>query len=250
MRDKYLVLVTGANTGFGFAISASLVQNARYHVIMAVRSLDRGRAAIDKLQASGPAGTMSLLQLDTTSSVSIASAAESVAQDFGRIDVLINNAGLMSKLDNLQSQLRETFELNTFAPALVTECFMPLLQKSDDPRVIHISGDLGSISLKSDEASRDHLIDHMAYRMSKAALNMMTACHTVQFKPWGCKVWSYNPGFVVTDAWGKSEEARNAMKAAGAGNPYDAAHGIVDILERKRDTDIGGFLHRNGIHPW
>lgn len=240
----------GANTGFGLAITTALVQEPDYHVIMAVRSLDRGRAALDQLQASEPAGSLSLLQLDTTSTASIASAVESVAQQFGRVDVLINNAGLMSKLDTLKAQLRETFVLNTFAPALLTEAFVPLLRNSENPRVIHISADLGSISLKSNPASRDYSIDHMAYRMSKAALNMMTACHSVQFKSWGCKVWSYNPGFVVTDAWGKSEEARQAMKAAGAGDPHDAARGIVDILVGKRDSDNGGFLHINGIHPW
>lgn len=140
--------------------------------------------------------------------------------------------------------------LNTFAPALLTEAFVPLLRNSEIPRVIHISGDLGSISLKSNPTSRDYSIDHMAYRMSQAALNMRTACHSVQFKSWGCKVWGYNPGFVVTGAWGKSEEARQAMKATGAGDPHDAARGIVDILAGKRDSDNGGFLHINGTHPW
>ncbi|KAL4986739.1 hypothetical protein BDW68DRAFT_178440 [Aspergillus falconensis] len=240
----------GANTGFGFAITAALAQNARYHVIMAARSLERGQAALDKLHASGPVGSLSLLLLDPTSNASVALAAERVTREFGRIDALINNAGLMSRLDNLEGQLRETFELNTFAPALLTEAFVPLLRKSTDPRVVNISGDLGSITLKSDQASQGHLVDHMAYRMSKAALSMMTVCHSIKFKPWGCKVWSYNPGFVVTDAWGKSEEARQAMKAAGAGDPNDAAHGIVEILEGKRDTDNGGFLHRHGKHPW
>ncbi|KAK0642627.1 6-methylsalicylic acid decarboxylase [Lasiodiplodia hormozganensis] len=128
-----------------------------------------------------------------------------VEGEFGKLDVLINNAGLMSKLDSLEEQLRETFELNTFAPTLVTEAFVPLLKLSTKPRLIHISSDLGSITLKSDPNFKYRMIDHMAYRMSKAALNMMTACHAAQFQDWGCKVWSYCPGFVVTNAWKDGE---------------------------------------------
>ncbi|KAL4915314.1 hypothetical protein BDW62DRAFT_126030 [Aspergillus aurantiobrunneus] len=119
----------------------------------------------------------------------------------------------MSRLDSLEAQLHEMFELNIFAPVLLTEALVPLLAKSADLRVVNISGNLGSITMKRDPSVQGHLIDHMAYRMSKAALNMMTVCHSVEFRSWGCKVWSYNPGFVVTDAWGKSEEARQAMSS-------------------------------------
>lgn len=83
--------------------------------------------------------------------------------------------------------------------------------------------------------------------MSKAALNMMTVRHTTNFKTWGCRVWSYNPGFVVTDAWGKTEEARCAMKDAGAGDACDAATGILDILEGNRDVDNGGSCTKTGF---
>ncbi|RAH49598.1 NAD(P)-binding protein [Aspergillus brunneoviolaceus CBS 621.78] len=251
-----LLSVPGANTGFGFAIATALSSSPRYHIIMAVRSLARGQTAFDKLHASHAhtapesRATISLLHLDPTDCDSISSAASYLTQNVGRLDALINNAGLLSRLPTLHAQLIETFSLNTFAPALLTESLLPLMERSPDPRVIHISADLGSITLKSDPASQYHEIDHMAYRMSKAALNMMTACHAVQFHGWGGKVWSYNPGFVVTDAWGNSEEAREAMRKAGAGSADDAAQGVMDILEGGRDDETGCFLDRHGRHPW
>lgn len=101
---------------------------------MAVRSLERGQAALDQLQSCRAEGTPSLLPLDITVSVSVASAVAIVAQDFGRIDAIINNAGVLSKADDdLSVQLSETFQLNTFAPALLREAFVPYLQRSADP---------------------------------------------------------------------------------------------------------------------
>lgn len=203
-----------------------------------------------ELQSRNLPGTLSLLQLDVTSAKSIASAVATVEGEFGKLDVLINNAGLMSKLGSLEEQLHETFELNTFGPALVTEAFVPLLKLSTNPRLIHISSDLGSITLKSDPNFKWRTADHMAYRMSKAALNMMTACHATKFQDWGCKVWSYCPGFVVTNAWKDGDAGREAMKEAGAGDAGDSAKGIVAIVKGERDTDAGRFIYRDGVHPW
>ncbi|KAF4543350.1 2-amino-3-carboxymuconate-6-semialdehyde decarboxylase [Lasiodiplodia theobromae] len=243
MSEKSIILITGANSGVGFAAAAALLaESPSHHVIVAARSAERGHAAARELQSRNLPGTLSLLQLDVTSARSIASAVATVEGEFGKLDALINNAGLMSKLDSLEEQLRETFELNTFAPALVTQAFVPLLKLSTNPRLIHISSDLGSIALKSDPSFKYRMMDHMAYRMSKAALNMMTACHATQFQDWGCKVWSYCPGFVVTNAWKDGEAGREAMKKAGAGDVGDSAKGDPSGWPTPRWTRVSSEL--------
>ena len=79
---------------------------------------------------------------------------------------------------------------------------------------------------------------------------MLTACQAKAMKEWGGKVFAYCPGLVVTNLAGSAEEDRERLRARGAGSAEDSARGILTILEGKRDADVGGFLHREGIYPW
>ena len=107
--------------------------------------------------------------------------------------MLINNAGIISRSASLIEQMRETFETNTFGPAVVTEAFLPLLEKSKDGRLIYVSSDLGSITRRADPGDKYYKIPATTYRMSKAALDMLMVCHHAELRQKGIKVWAFNP---------------------------------------------------------
>ena len=97
--------------------------------------------------------------------------------------------------------MREIFETNTFGPAIVTENFTPLLLKSENARLIYVRSDLGSITNRSGTSIWYYKVPAVAYRMSKAALNMLAVCNYAELKGKGkgVKVWAFNPGYVVTN---------------------------------------------------
>ncbi len=189
-----------------------------------------------------------MLQLDVTDQKSISDAAAKVEKDFGRIDVLINNAGIVSKATPFIKQLRETFETNAFAPAIVTEAFIDLLEKSKDGRLIYVSSDLGSIEMRGNESLKYYKIPAVSYRMSKAALNMLAMCHHVEYKDKGVKVFAFNPGFVVTNLTGEADRQNRIRN--GAGDPADSARALLNIVNGGRDNDAGKHLYQDGVHPW
>ncbi|KAF4994721.1 hypothetical protein FDECE_13028 [Fusarium decemcellulare] len=247
----------GANSGIGyetvFCLADAVVSN---HVIMASRSVSRGTAALAKLKARKPAGTLSLIELDLTSDVSITAAARLLTGKFGKLDVLVNNAGICesyslsetgrSTLD--RETLRQVFETNTFGTMLLTQALEPLLRNSSDARIINVSSGLGSVALRANQAdsSAEYLYD--AYRMSKAALNMMSLSYSWHYRDWA-KVWAYCPGFVVTNLTGEGD--RELRMSAGAESGELAARGILDLVVGKRDQETGCFVRSDGkAWPW
>jgi NAD(P)-dependent dehydrogenase (short-subunit alcohol dehydrogenase family) len=186
-----------------------------------------------------------------------------VEQEFGRLDVLVNNAGILfgalgvtdkqsSSVDNTLVELRKTFETNTFGPFAVTEIFLPLLQRSSHPRIVYVSSDLGSIKTL---VEKKFLKPSMSYRMSKAALDMLAMYHAVKFDTYGIKVGVFNPGYVVTalgnpgmdlDAW------RDFRRSNGGRDSMESALRLVDVIQGKRDSDLTrGILDASGeILPW
>lgn len=198
------------------------------------------------MQSKKIQGTVSLVQLDVADDDSITSAAKQVEKEFGCLDVLVNNAGIC--LDTFESQwssretLRATFETNVSGPTILTEALIPLLQLSKAPRVINVSSSLGSIAAISDHSDAVSAARFPAYRMSKTALNMITAYQYYQLKPLGFKIWTYCPGYVLTDL-GQERERKVAM---GAENPETSARGIWEIIDGQRDSEVGTFIARYG----
>jgi len=117
-------------------------------------------------------------------------------------------------------------------------------------RLIYISSDLGSITLRSDPSYIYYHVPSVAYRISKAALDMLVACQHVELKDKGFKVFAFNPGFVVTDLTGAGEEQKEAMRSGGAGDPQVSASGLLKVVEGERDADVGKLLSVDGVHPW
>ncbi|KAK3331404.1 putative short chain dehydrogenase/reductase [Apodospora peruviana] len=255
--NKTIVLITGASSGIGLETVALLAQTSPdFEILLGSRSLEKGTKALETLQTThgdSLKGTISVIQIDVTDTKSILSAREQIESEYGKLDVLINNAGIIvtKPLVDTLTNLRETFETNTFGPMMVTETFEPLLKKSANPRLIHVSSDQGSITGRLDATGKWYHLKGDTYRMSKAALNMLAACHRVNFSEWGCKVCAFNPDFCVTNLTG--EEGRQTRLKWGARDPKEAAAALVEVVLGNRDGDLGksGIVHVDGgVLPW
>lgn len=239
----------GANSGVGYATSKVLASaSAKYHIILASRSLEKGKAASEAIQATGIKGKISIVQLDVTDESSIAAAAKQVKKDHGCLDVLVNNAGVSSKAQTLKGQLETTLNTNVIGAALVTEAFIPLLLKSSNPYLLYISSELGSLNLSSDPAHFDYRIDARVYRMSKAALNMLMVQDSKNLEEHGIKVFAVCPGLVESNLRGQGQQERSA--GGKARSPEESGQTILRIIEGERETDVGKFVHKDGVYPW
>lgn len=239
MTSQNIVLVTGGNNGIGHATCELFAKQAGYHTIMASRSLEKGQKALSSIQASSPPGSISLVQLDINSDDSIAAAVKEVQSKHGRLDTLINNAGICPT-DFTRESLRSSLETNAVSPSMVTLAFAPLLQKSGSPRIVYVSSQLGSITLRSDPSNLAYNEDYKVYRTSKAALNMLAACDAWEYGKKGFKVFAYCPGYVISDLAGMREAKE---KSGFAKQPDGSARGLLLIAEGNRDQEHGRFLH-------
>ena len=165
MSGSKVALVTGANRGIGFEIARQLLERD-FIVYLACRSRESGEAAAKTLGANARP-----VPLDVTDPASVERAVRQVSADFDRLDVLINNAGILGPGDDSvitieSSAIERTFRTNTIGPLIMIQAFLPLLNKSPAPRVINLSSGGGSLTEMSHWAP--------AYSISKAALNVVT----------------------------------------------------------------------------
>ena len=191
------VIITGANRGIGYE-AARRLKELGLSVILSARDSQKGQTAASKLDVE-------FLQMDVSNAQSIASAAAEFKQRFGNsLDILINNAGIFP--DKEQSILTVQLELisqalltNTIGPMLVTQHFLPLLEKSmDGAKVINISSKLGQLSTMTDTAP--------AYSISKAALNALTRQQSAALADKNISVNAVSPGWVRTDMGGQNAD--------------------------------------------
>lgn len=240
----------GANSGIGYAASKVIASaSPKYHVLMASRSLAKGDSASAAVRAAaGVQGQVSSIQLDVTDEASIAAAAARVASEHGRLDVLVNNAGIYSQAATLREQLRHTFDTNVVGAALVAHAFAPLLCKSARPYLLHVSSGLGSLTLASDAGRGEYGVDIRPYRMSKAALNMLALQDSKVLGKQGVKVFAVCPGLVESNLRGEGAAERSA--GGRAGDPEVSGETILSIMEGGRDADVGKFVHKDGVYPW
>jgi len=253
--SKRIILITGANKGIGYDTAACLVAaSPDNHVIVAARNEGRGTEAVKKLQKKKPSGTLGFQYLDLTSDQSILAAAKSIDAEFGRLDVLVNNSGIALFPPMTRASLHQTFDTNVFGPAVLTDSLAPLLKKSKDPRIIHVSSGLGSIGLRLDPNNPYYDTQDDSYRMSKAALNMLAACQTYNYRDSGFRIWAYCLGFVVTDLKGAAlpeADHRKWREGNGAESSETGAQGILEIVGGKRDDEVDAFVQRYGKQwPW
>ena len=236
-----LSLISGANKGIGLEIARGLAR-AGHHVLIGCRDPAAGERAAATIRADG--GRADPLPLDVTDDASIAAAAETIGERFGHLDVLVNNAG--TALDGrvpdvpLRSVFRDTFEVNVFGLAALTEAMVPLLSKSPRPRIVNVSSGLGSLTLGSDPASPYAAVKPPAYNSSKAAVNMLTVVYAAQLRGKGVKVNAADPGYCATDLNGHSGPRTAAQGAIAA----------VRLATLDDDGPTGGYFDEAGPVPW
>ncbi|KAL7939574.1 hypothetical protein V8C35DRAFT_287034 [Trichoderma chlorosporum] len=247
-----VVLVTGANRGIGYEIVKALVESPLpYHVFLASRDVAKGETAAASLNP-GSGSTISVLKLDVSSAESIASAVAAVKAETGRLDVLVNNAGIADLDPDPVARLRRMLEINTVAPLAVTNAFKSLVTVQPDDgvkqkRIIYVSSALASIGARLDPNSRYYAAPSTEYRMSKAALNMLAACDAYALREHNVKVFAFDPEFVAT-ALSHTPEYRRKL---GALEPSVSGESCRDIIEGKRDADTTKFVSINGADwPW
>lgn len=211
-----------------------------------------------ELESKKRPGSMSVVQLEVTSEESRSAAVKHVTEHFGRLDILVNNAGIIAPEGlSMIDTLRRTFETNAFAQVLMTQAFLPLLKasKTSTPRLVYVSSDLGSVTLRRDTTYQHYRVPATPYRMSKAALDMLAACNEEEFsRTEGCekiKVYVFNPGYTVTNLSGTGEKGIEERKRFGAGRAEDSGVALADICMGKRDEDQkNGMVNKEGWFPW
>src|ERR1700733_9384024 len=181
MQSKRVALVTGANQGVGFQVAKELAANG-LTVLVGSRNFERGQASAKEIGQGAIA-----LQLDVTDQPSIAGAAERIRKEFGRLDLLVNNAAISNtKKGNLPLQeyakitlasnapldeVRAVWETNVFGVLAVYQEMLPLLRESSDARIVNVSSAVGSLILNADPTQHYHAMFGPVYPASKTALN-------------------------------------------------------------------------------
>lgn len=233
--DPRVAVVTGANRGIGLEIARQLARRG-LKVVLTSRSAAKGRAAI---KALGEAGTQVHYHLlDVTSPVSIKALAAHVAERHGRIDVLVNNAGVMLDpsgsrvLDARPKTFRDTLETNLLGPLQLVQALVPMMKKQGYGRIVNLSSGQGQLS--------DMGVGTPAYRVSKAALNALTRTLAVELKGTGVLVNAMCPGWVKTDMGGPSAP-RTVEQGA------DTAVWLATLPD---DGPTGGFFRDRRPIPW
>jgi len=243
MNTKRIALITGANKGIGFETARQLGQQ-QVTILLGARDPAKGEAAAGKLRGEGL--DVRALPLDVTNTESIRRAVEKVAQEFGRLDILINNAGVMvddqTKKVSQQSldAWRTTFDTNVFGLIATTQGFLPLLLKSAAGRIVNLSSILGSNTLHSDPQSPIYDFKVPAYNVSKSAVNAYTVQLAYELRDTPIKVNAAHPGWVKTEMGGEGA----TMELP------DGAKTSVTLATLATDGPTGSYTHMGEALPW
>jgi NAD(P)-dependent dehydrogenase (short-subunit alcohol dehydrogenase family) len=234
--DASVIIVTGANRGIGLEICRQLAARGA-QVILTARDSKAGKAAAGKLPSGGQ--PVRFHPLDVNDDEGVADLHEFVRKNFGRCDVLVNNAGIIAERDDsilsvTLAAMQATLATNTIAPLRLTQALLPLLRKSQrGGRVINVSSGAGELENFSGSWSP-------AYSLSKAALNLVTRMLAPALAKDGIVVNSMCPGWVRTDM-------------GGSGAPRDVAQGADTAVWLALDAPAkltGKFFRDRKIIPW
>ncbi len=242
---KKVALISGGNKGIGLETGRQLGKLG-YAVLLGSRDVPKGEAAAKQLRGDGIDARA--VKLDVTKAEDIAAVARMVESKFGKLDVLVNNAGVMQEKGWTQNttsttdldKLRATFETNLFAVVSLTAALTPMLRKAEAARIVNVSSVLGSVSLQATRGSTTYGTKLFAYNASKAALNMFTIHLAHEFRATKIKVNSAHPGWVKTDL-------------GGSAAPMDTVEGAkteVQLATLPEDGPTGGFFHLGQAIAW
>ncbi len=251
MSHKRIALVTGANQGVGYQVAKGLAADG-VTVLVGARNAERGDKAAGEI-GQGAIG----IQIDVTDRVSIAQAAERIHKEFGRLDLLVNNAAISNtRKGNLSLQeyakisqasnasldeIRAVWETNVFGPLAVYQAMLPLLRESSDARIVNVSSGVGSLTTNADPAYPYHAFYGPVYPASKTALNAMTLAMMVELEGTPIKVNLVSPGFTKT----------NLNGYAGTDSLEDGSREVVRVAMLGPDGPSGTFTRADNVTiPW
>jgi len=250
MQDKPVALVTGANKGIGLQIAKDLAAHG-FIVLVGSRDREHGETAAKSVGADARA-----LPLDVTKQASVAAAAERIRNEFGRLDVLVNNAGIshagkpgrpleevaksgrpsVASLD----EVRAVFETNVFGVIAVTQAMLPLLREAPAARIVNVSSSSGSLTMNADPTNPHRAMFGAVYSPSKTALNAITLAFAIELESTGIKVNAADPGFTAT----------GLNNFAGTRSVEEAAREAVRLALLDANGPTGTFSNEDGPLPW
>lgn len=239
MTEHKIALVTGANRGIGFETTHQLARRG-WTVWLGSRDRQRGEESRARLLERVPDADVRVVALDVTSDESVVAARDIVEQASGRLDVLVNNAGISGRFlatdETVPADIVPVYDVNVLGPVRVTSAFLPLLRKSDDPRVVMVSSGMGSFGITTDPERLESTLHGLAYPSSKAALNMITSQYAKSLTD--IRVHAVDPGYTATD--------------------FNAHHGTQTVEQGTEavvracidERQPGVFTDRHGAIPW
>ena len=241
-QTSRIALITGANKGIGLEIARQLGK-ADHRVLLGARDASLGEAAASVLKTEGI--DVCFIHIDLSKPATIRGAAVTIDADYGRLDVLVNNAGIADRADGPPSKtsidaVRRIFDTNFFGTLAVTQAMLPLLRKSSSGRIVNVSSGLGSLGHNGDPSWEFAQAKFLGYNSSKAALNMLTVQLAAELQDAGIKVNSADPGFTATDL--------NAHR--GRQTIPEGAAAAVRLALLPDDGPTGGFFSASNTEPW
>ena len=256
MPDKPVALVTGANQGIGLQIARDLVSHG-FTVLVGSRDFARGEAAARTIDKTID-GDARALQLDVTDQASISAAAKRIRDEFGRLDVLVQNAAISNtskrpdqsveayarttRPSNVSlDEMRAVWDTNVFGVLAVYQAMLPLLREAPAGRIVNVSSGVGSLTRTSDPAYPYRAIFGPVYPASKTALNALTLAMAIELENTAIKVNAVSPGFTRT----------NLNNYAGTETVEEGAREAVRVALLGPDGPTGTFTHATlGTIPW
>ncbi|MEU7781883.1 SDR family oxidoreductase [Micromonospora parva] len=243
MSDKKIALVTGANKGIGYEIAAGLCALG-WSVGVGAREQTRRDAAVARLRDAGVDAFG--VPLDVTDDRSVAAAADLIAERAGRLDALVNNAGITGGGPQQPSSvdpavIRTVVETNVIGVIRVTNAMLPLLGRSASPRIVNMSSSVGSLARQSGpggETSTGPVA--VAYAPSKSFLNAVTLQYVRELADTNILINCACPGYVATDL--------NGFR--GVRTPREGAATAIRLATLPDGGPTGGFFEDAGVVPW
>jgi len=253
MPDKRVALITGANQGVGLQVAKEMVATGSYIVLVGSRDLAKGEAAAKQI---GPDAIA--IQIDVTDQASITAAAERIRKEFGRLDVLVNNAAIsntgrlpgvtiedyakLTRPSNVPlDEVRAVWETNVFGVLAVYQAMLPLLRESSAANIVNVSSGVGSLTANANPSNPYHKMFGPVYSASKAALNAITLAMMIELEDTPIKVRLVSPGFTST----------NLNNYAGTQSVEDGSREVVRVALLGPDDPNGTFTRwENTAIPW
>jgi NAD(P)-dependent dehydrogenase (short-subunit alcohol dehydrogenase family) len=252
MAHRRIALVTGANQGIGLQVARELAANG-VTVLLGSRDLGKGEAAARQIGRGATA-----IQLDVTDRASIAAAAERIRTEFGRLDLLVNNAGISNtgrapnasledyakttRPSNVSfDEMRAVWETNVFGVLAVYQAMLPLLRLSSDARIVNVSSGVGSLATNADPSFGYRRMFGPVYPASKAALNAISLAMMIELEGTGIKLNLVSPGFTAT----------HLNNYAGTDSIEDGSREVVRAALLGPEGATGTFTRwENAPIPW